>query len=141
MRTRRPFKQPHIYTDELGYTYIDGYRYMGRVRVPSLPNRIAMLDRTTREYQVLSHSGAAGSLLIDLVDINTNWRDVSLYGDNEGPYTGDYRIYLDNGTLAAEYAAGYSSQTILTRRNFDNVLLRIEVDPTNGQIVYTEYEL
>lgn len=137
MRNFRRLPTPHIRTDDLGYTYIDGYRYMGPVRVPPLPNRIAMLDRTAGEYGVLSHNGVS----LDIVAVNSAWTDVEYYGPNDGPYTGDYRLYLDNGNLLAEYAAGYASRYVLTRKNFETTVLRIEVDPTDGSVITSEYAL
>jgi hypothetical protein len=132
---------PNFRTDDLGYTYIDGYRYIGPVRVPPLPNRIAMFDRTTGIYGVLSHSGGVGSLSLAIAAVNAAWTDIEYYGINDGPYTGDYRLYLDDGNLLAEYAEGFSSRIILTRKAFDTTSLRIEVDPTDGTVTTSEYAL
>lgn len=139
MRRRLPLRTPRHYTDAYGNRMIDGYTYLGRNRVPPLPNRIAMRDRTTGEERVLSHDGAPGS--IDLVAVNPRWSDVTHYGSYDGPYDGDYRLYLDNGTLSAEYAAGHSSSFILTRKNFETTVLRVTVDQVDGSVEYTEYEL
>lgn len=139
MRYRQPWRSPRRYKDVYGHTIIDGYTYLGRNRIPPMPNRIAMRDRTTGEERVLSHDGTPGS--IDLVAVDSRWSDVTHYGAHDGPYDGDYRLYLDNGTLTAEYAAGNSSQFILTRKNFETTVLRITVNQTTGAVVYTEYEL
>jgi hypothetical protein len=136
---RRQVRAPRKYRDVYGNVMIDGYTFMGRNRVPPMPNRIAMRDRTTGEEKVLSHDATPGD--IDLVDVNTRWSDVTHYGAHDGPYFGDYRLYLDNGTLAAEYALGHGSQTILTRKNFETTVLKITIDQTDGTVVYTEYDL
>lgn len=114
---------------------------MGRHRVPPMPNRLALTDRTTGNVRVLGHSGSPGGLSVDLVAVNANWPDVVQYGTHGGPYNQDYRLYLDNGTLAFEFASGYANQRILTRNGFDNIVLEITVDPGDGSVVYTEYAL
>lgn len=136
---RRYRPGPRIRTDVYGHKIIDGYTYLGRNRVPPLPNRIAMRDRTTGAERVLSHNGAPGS--ISLVAVNSRWSDVTHYGSYDGPYDGDYRLYLDNGTLSAEYAAGHNSSFILTRKDFETTVLRVTVDQVDGSVEYTEYEL
>src|SRR5687768_1103658 len=136
MRQRRYIRTPRIRKDTFGHTLIDGYTYMGRSRVPPLPNRIALRDRTTGEEKVLSHTTGPG--VIDLVDVNSRWSDVTHYGAHDGPYDGDYRLYLDNGTLLGEYAQGHGNQYILTRRDFDTTVLRVTVDQTDASIIYTE---
>lgn len=139
MRYRRPWPGPRRYKDTYGHTIIDGHTYLGRPRVPPLPNRISMRDRITGAEKVLSHTSTPGAIL--LVNIDPKWSDVTHYGSHDGPYDGDFRLFLDNGTLTAEFAAGHNSQFILTRKDFQTTVLRITVDQTNGAIVYTEYEL
>lgn len=140
-RNRRRIPGPHITTDAYGHKMIDGYTYLGRYRTPPMPNRIAMVDRTLATVGVLSHTGTPGALTIDIVPVNTRWTDVTTYGPYDGPYFEEYRLYLDNGVLAAEYALGYGSQTILTRRNFETTVLKVTINPLDGSVVYTEYEL
>lgn len=141
MRYQRPWKTPRVHRDNYGHTIIDGYTYLGRSRVPPLPNRIAMRDRTTGEEKVLSHSGTPGSLSVDPVTPSSRWSDITRYGAYDGPYDGDYRLYLDNGTLHAEYVLGHGNQYILTRKDFETTVLRITIDQVDASIVYTEYEL
>lgn len=140
-RYRRQLPGPHRYRDQYGDLYIDGYRYMGRTRVPSMPNRLAMIDRETGDTWVLSHTGDPGSLELDFVARDPRWLDVTLYGPYDGPYFGNYRLFLAYGTLMAEYAPGYGSQTILTRRGFDTTVLQIKVDANTCLITYHEYDL
>lgn len=133
------FRKPHVYRDPYGYIIIDGHTFMGRNRVPPMPNRIALTDRTTGETKVLSHDVGASNLV--LADVTASMSDVQRYGSHGGPYSGDYRLYLDNGALAFEYAQGYASQRILTRRAFDTTVLELTVDLTNGSVVYTQIDL
>lgn len=133
------FRKPHVYRDPYGHIIIDGYTYMGRPRVPPLPNRIALTDRTTGETKVLSHDVGASNLV--LADVTTSMSDITHFGMHDGPYSGDYRLYLNNGTLAFEYAPGYASSRILTRRAFDTTVLELTVDLTNGSVVYTQIDL
>lgn len=129
---------PRRYKDAYGHLIIDGYTFMGRPRVPPMPNRLALKDRTTGLYKVLSHTAGAGSFV--LADIDPKWRDVQKFGTHEGPYHGDYRLYLDNAVLAFELAPDHSNSRILTRRGFDKTVLEITAD-TNGAVVYTVYAL
>ena len=139
MRYRQKFPRPHVRRDENGYIIIDGYTYLGRPRVPPMPNRIALQDRTTGLYKVLGNTAGAGAL--ELMDINPQWSDVEKYGPNDGPYNENFRLYLDNGVLGSEYAAGYNSRTILTRRDFDTSVLLITINQIDGTIEYTPYDL
>lgn len=141
MIRRRRYHSPHVYTDPYGHRLIDGRTFMGRNRVPPMPSRMALKDRTTGVYKVLSHNGSPGALGFILTDITVQMTDVQRFGPEEGPYDGDYRLYLDNGTLAAEYAPGHSNKQILTRRDFDTTVLRITINQVDATVVYTEVEL
>lgn len=134
----RKLPMPRRHRDAYGHLIIDGYTFMGRPRVPPMPARIALKDRTTGEFKVLSHAAGAGSFV--LVDIDPKWVDVQKFGPYEGPYSGNYRLYLDNSVLAFELAAGFNSPKILTRRAYDKTVLEITAD-TNGAVVYTVYQL
>lgn len=134
----RTLPSPRRYRDAYGHLIIDGRTFMGRPRVPPMPARLALKDRTTGNFKVLSHSAGAGSFV--LADINPKWTDVQKFGTHEGPYSGDYRLYLDNSVLAFELAAGFNSPKILTRRAYDKTVLEITAD-TNGAVVYTVYQL
>ena len=51
---------------------------------------------------VLTHTGSTGTLLIAVTPVLDQWTDVTTYAPyNDGPYFEEYRLYLDNGTLAA----------------------------------------
>ena len=104
-----------------------------------MPNRFALQDRTTGLYKVLGHTAGAGAL--ELMDIDPRWTDVEKYGPNDGPYNENFRLYLDNGSLAAEYAPGYNSRTILTRRDFDTTVLQITINQIDATIEYTQVDL
>lgn len=140
-RTRRKIPGPNITRDTYGHRIIDGYTYMGGNRVPPFPNRLALTDRVTGLPMVLTHTGTSPSLTFAVTPVLPTWSDVTTYGKYDGPYFEQYRIYLSGGTLAAEYAVGYGSQTILTRRGFDNTVLKITINPVSGAVVYTEYDL
>lgn len=136
-------RSPHRYRDRYGNLYIDGYRYMGRVRTPSMPSRLALTDRVTGIPLVLSHNGIPGALYVELVPVDPRWTDVVVYGPQDGPYSGKYRLYVADGLLQAEYAPGYSSATILTRRGFDKHVLRIKAKDFDGscELLTSEYDL
>lgn len=132
-------RTPHRYRDSAGYLYIDGYLYMGGIRMPSMPPRIAMTDRSTGEIYVLGHDGVVGSLYIDLMELDPRWQDVKIYGPYEGPYADKFRLYIDNGILQGEYLPGYHNAPVLTRRDFDKVVLRIRAKNVHGEChLYTE---
>lgn len=135
---RRYLPHPRITKDAYGHTLIDGYTYMGRQAIPPLPNRIAMTDRITGDERVLSHTGSVGTLTLDLVAVNPAWLNVTTYGPHEGPYTGNWRLYLENGTLVAEATIlPHGNQRVLTRLANQRTMLDITVD-VDGNIVYTE---
>lgn len=131
---------PHRYRDEEGKLWIDGDFFMGRFRTPPMPVRIAMTDRVTGLIRVLSMTGTAPGLTIDLVAINARWPDVIIFGPYEGPYSGNYRLLLDNGILSFEPAIDHNSPRIFTRRNFETTVLEITAGD-DGSVVYTEIEL
>jgi hypothetical protein len=97
-----------------------------------------MTDRTTGLVKVLSHTGTPRG--INLVERQTTWPDVTLYAAYEGPYNGNWRLYLDSGSLAFEAATDYNSSRILTRLNFDTTVLELTA-AADGSIVYTEVTL
>lgn len=130
------FPGPRFHRDVFGDLWIDGQFYMGRMRVPPMPPRIALIDRTTGETRVLSHDGAN----VVLEAPTARMTDIQNFGSHGGPYSGNWRLYLNSGTLAFEYAEGYNSAKILTRRNFDKQVLEITADDT-GQVVTTAYDL
>lgn len=139
---RRPWPGPHKYTDELGYTYYDGYLYMGRTPIPPLPPRVAMTDRTSGDLSVLSHSGSPGSLTINLIPVLPSYTDVQTYGPYEGPYIGHWRLYLDGSVILAERVIEpHSNSIISTRRNNDRTMLRLGIDGDDGSVTYTEYSV
>lgn len=129
---------PRRYKDAYGHLIIDGYTYMGRPRVPPMPSRLALKDRTTGQFKVLSHNAGAGAVV--LANIDPKWRDVQKFGTHEGPYSGDYRLFLDNSVLAFELAPNHSNARILTRRSFDKTVIEITAG-TNGTVVSTQYPL
>lgn len=137
MRPGNP-RRPRVRRDSLGYLLIDGGTYMGGVRVPPLPNRISMVDRTTGAALILSHTN--GPLTIALVPDDPKYSDVSRFGPRDGPYSGDYRLFISNGSLGFERAPGFSSPLILTRRAFDTTVLQI-TPSTSGAVQYTSYQL
>lgn len=137
MPYKRPVPRPRRYTDTDGGLWIDGEFFMGRVRVPPMPPRIALSDRATGVIKVLAHTAGMAS---ELANVDPRWSDVIYYGKNGGPYSGDWRLYLNNGNLAFEWAPGYSNGRILTRRNFETHVLEITAD-NNGNVVYTEVDL
>lgn len=102
-----------------------------------------MVDRVTGTIYVLSHDGVPGAMYVQLVAIDPKWTDVHIYQAYEGPYTGNYRLYIADGVLAAEWAPGYNSQTILTRRNYDTHVIRIKAKDEHGAcVLYTsEYDM
>ena len=132
-----PFPRPRWYRDQFGDLWIDGQFYMGRMRVPSMPPRIALTDRTTGAVRVLSDDGA-GTVVLAVV--NSAWRDVIKYKPYEGPHYGDWKLYLNSGQLAFERDPGYNSAKILTRRNFATSVLEIKAS-TTGSVVTSPYDL
>lgn len=141
MRIRRNYPRPRKYRDMYGDLIIDGYTYLGRVQVPPLPNRIAMVDRVTGQMLVLGQAGSPGALTLSLQTIQPYWTDVTKHGPLEGPYTNEFRLVLSNGVLSAEYAPGYSSRRLFTRNNNETTVLEITVNPNNGAVEYTETDL
>lgn len=120
---------------------VDGELWMGGVRVPPMPHRTALTDRTTGEVKVLSHNEARTE--IELVDVNIRWSDVYTYGPSEGPYSEGKRLFLDDGVLAFEQdllSINSSSGLILTRRAFDRTVFQLTPD-TDGSVLYTAYSL
>lgn len=131
-----PFPRPRWYRDTYGKLWIDGQFYMGRMRVPSMPPRIGLVDRETGEFKILSHNGTE----VELADRTPTMSDVHDYGMYDGPHSGDYKLYLSGGELAFEYDPGYNSAKILTRRNFETNVLEITADEA-GEVVVTAYAL
>lgn len=137
----RAWPGPRITTDVYGRKLVDGAPYYGGVRVPPMPHRTALTDRTTGEVKVLSHNEAADT--VELVDVNARWPDVHTYGPHEGPYSEGWRLYLDDGTLAFEQdlaSINSANGLILTRRAFARTVLQLTPD-TAGSVVYTPYTL
>lgn len=141
---KRYFPSPKLRRDSLGKLWIDGEFYMGRNRVPPMPITMALVDRVTGATGVLSFTGTVPSLSISIIPVTSAMRDVHVYGKQEGPYSGAYRLFLSNGVLAFEKVVGnvtYSSPRILTRRSFETTVLEITVNPANGAVVYTQVSL
>lgn len=140
MTYRRPLPKPHVYRDAYGDLYIDGYQFHGKQRIPPMPNRIAMTERDSKQLFVLSHTGTSPALTLDLVAVDPKWTDVTTFGVNDGPYVGNWRLYLNNGTLFAEAvdpANVLSNMRVLTRKGFESTMLDITVN-NNGTVIYTE---
>lgn len=134
-------RTPHIYRDEIGNTYVDGYRYYGRFGTPPMPNRHALTDRSTDETYVI---GMDESGEIELQSINSRWTDVTYHDKyNDGPYSNEYRIFLEDGELQAEYAPGYGSSLMIARASTGRAreALLIEVDDQTGLVTTSEYTL
>lgn len=125
--------------DADGGLWIDGEFFMGRVRVPPMPNRLALTDRLTGEVLVLSNDDALDVAVLD--DIDPRQMDVQIYGPFEGPYFGQWRIYLYDGDIFAEHVdEKHNNAHILTRWLYHTRVLRITVDAT-GTVVYTPFDL
>jgi len=140
---KRPIRR-HL--DPYGHLIIEGGTYMGPQRIPPLPNRVALTDRTTGDVRVLSHTGDPGFMTISLVQINSTWTDVTKYAAGEEPWVvgvdgATYRLFLDNGALnvATSGTAG-ASQLILTRNGFDTHVLQVSANGP-GSVLYTEYDI
>lgn len=132
--------QPRRRRDQYGDLWIDGEFFMGRQRVPPMPNRTALTDRVTGAIKALSHTGASP----ELVDPRPQWSDITLYGPYFGPISNNWRLFLSNGTLGFEAVTGmvsYSGSRILTRKNFETTVLELTVDPLTGNVVYTQVTL
>lgn len=138
MRRHYPLAGPHYRRDELGKLWIDGQFYMGHTRTPSMPPRIALTDRVTGALRVLSDDGAGN---VVLATVNSKWPDVIKYAANEGPYDGDWRLYLSNGTLAFEFKRGYNSAKILTRNAYMTTVVQITANQSTGAIITAPYDL
>lgn len=130
------------------YKRYRGRRSLGSVRIPPLPQAQVLEDRTTGTPYLLSHTGDAESMTLELA---TSWSPRQLSPAHFGPYagpwlTGGWRLYIDEGTLQVELPSAQPasplplSSPVYTRKGFDKRLLRITVDPT-GALVYTEVQL
>lgn len=130
---RYPFRTPNRRTDIYGDLWIDGSPYMGRVRVPPMPPRIALTDRTDGSVKVLSDNGTS----IVLVTPTTSMRDVVIYGPFEGPYSGAFRLYLDSGSIAFEPVLDgiiYNSARILSRNGYNTTVVEITANPDGSMV-------
>jgi hypothetical protein len=138
----KPWKQnlpkPTRYRDQFGDLWIDGEMDMGRYRTPPMPNYLILTDRVTGQEMALLNNDEL-TAVVPTVPL-TIWTSRAYFGPQEGPYSGDWRLYLSNGALAFEYAPGYSSPMILTRNAFQPTVLQITAD-TNGNVVLTPYAL
>lgn len=131
------FPKPRWYRDQFGKLWIEGQFYMGGVRTPSMPPRIAMTDRVTGAVRVLSDDGAGN---VVLAAVNPSWPDVIIYEAYEGPKSGDWQLYLSGGVLAFEFKQGYNSAKILTRNGYLKTVVEITADG-NGAVVTAPYDL
>lgn len=136
----RNMPRPHFYRDQYGRLYIDGLLFMGKHRIPPMPNHIIMRDRFDDESLSLSHTGSPGTLTLDLITPNDRWTDISVFGPYDGPYVGNFRLYIENNVLLAEAVnpdTKHGNLRVLTRKNFERTMLEIGVD-ANGAITTTE---
>lgn len=131
----RRFPKPTRYRDQLGDLWINGEFFMGRYRTPPMPNYIIMTDRVTNAQKALTNDDSLSAVVLS--DVQPMWPDRSYFGPHDGPYSGDYRLYLSNGTLAFEHAPGYNSPRILTRNAFQPTVLEITASPSGALVTTT----
>lgn len=120
-----------------------GYWNMGRPEYPPLPMWIVMEDRTTGTQYVLTYTGDAGSLVLDL-STSLPARNFALYGPLDGPWlNGVVRLYIDSGTLLSEVVyprPGNFNPRVFARRGVERILLEITA-AADGTLSYTEVEV
>lgn len=136
--TYRAPRQPRRRRDVNGDLWIDGQAWLGRNRVPPMPNRLALTDRITGQVLVLSSAGGATPVLEAPLP---SWSDVTVYGKYDGPYYGLWRLYVANGAIFAEPVAEiHNNALILTRWLFNITVLQLTVNSA-GTVIYTPYTL
>lgn len=133
---RYVFRKPRRTTDANGDLWIDGEFYMGKYRLPPMPPRIAMTDRTTGAIKVLSDNGTN----IVLQDPTSSMRDIVTYGPFDGPYSNNFRLYLNNGSLAFEVVVitsaqeSYNSARILSRNGYNTTVVEVTANPDGSMV-------
>lgn len=124
-----------------------GFWNLGRPRVPPLPSWVKMRDRATSIDYYLTMTGSSPALALSLttdVPADKNVREFFMY---TGPYTpdGEWKLYIENGVLAAEAAPAPSfvrnrDAQAFARRAYETTLLRIDVN-AGGALTTTEVEI
>lgn len=141
------FRKPRIYFDRYGDRWIDGEGDIGRYRVPPMPVRIVLTDRTDGLPYVLTHTGSPGSLVVAVVPwvITPTGNDATVYGPlAEGPYDNGQLLRLISGVISfanTPVAANNSNGLILTRRGFESTVLQLTSNPGVTTVTYTEITL
>lgn len=130
------FRQPRRTTDIYGDLWIDGEPYLGKYRLPPMPPRIALTDRDDGSVKVLSDNGTN----IVLQDPTAAMMDVIVYGPYDGPYSGNFRLYLASGVLAFEPAPGHNSARILSRNGFNTTVVEVTAND-DGSVVQSPITL
>lgn len=132
------FPRPRIRKTIYGDTLIDGMYYMGGNRIPPLPVHIIMTDRATGTHYALSHTGIPGSLTLELTTPDAKWTDIAEFGPQDGPYLGDWCLFIENGILSAQQTTQpQNSLRVFTRKAFERSFLEITVN-NSGDLVYTQ---